>query len=53
MGMTGEYNGQDFDGITYMVCRPDNDFFPHLTPLAGLGGGGVGLGKGYGETWRG
>lgn len=33
MGMTGEYNGQDFDGITYMVCRPENDFFPDLTQV--------------------
>jgi len=30
MGMTGEYNGTNFDGISYMECRPDNDFFPDL-----------------------
>lgn len=49
MGMTGEYNGQDFDGITYMVCRPENDFFPDLTQVASVGV----LSKGHGETWKG
>ncbi|KAL6770063.1 hypothetical protein ACKKBG_A33455 [Auxenochlorella protothecoides x Auxenochlorella symbiontica] len=31
MGMTGEHNGEDFDGITYMVCRPETQFFPDLS----------------------
>jgi len=30
MGMTGNYNGTGFDGIEYMVCTPENDFFPDL-----------------------
>lgn len=33
VGMTGDYNGQDFDGLTYMVCRPENDFFPDLSKV--------------------
>lgn len=34
MGMTGDYNGTNFDGITYMECRPENDFFPDLSKAA-------------------
>ena len=30
MGMTGNHNGVGFDGVTYMECRPENDFFPDL-----------------------
>jgi LL-diaminopimelate aminotransferase len=30
MGSTGSHNGTGFDGITYMECRPENDFFPDL-----------------------
>eukprot|EP00889_Picochlorum_renovo_P003581 jgi/Picre1/30611/NNA_005972.t1 len=33
MGMTGDYNGSNFDGITYMECRPENDFFPDLSKV--------------------
>ena len=33
MGMTGDYNAGStgFDGIQYMPCSPDNDFFPDLS----------------------
>jgi LL-diaminopimelate aminotransferase len=31
MGMTGDHNGTCFDGIQYMACSPDNDFFPDLS----------------------
>ncbi|KAL6760123.1 LL-diaminopimelate aminotransferase [Haematococcus lacustris] len=31
MGMTGQHNGTGFDNIEYMVCRPENDFFPDLS----------------------
>lgn len=34
MGMTGEHNGEDFDGITYMVCRPETQFFPDLSKVS-------------------
>lgn len=30
MGSTGNFNGIGFDGITYMECRVENDFFPDL-----------------------
>ena len=33
MGMTGNYNGMGFDGIQYMTCRPENDFFPDLSKV--------------------
>lgn len=33
MGMTGDYNGSNFDGITYMECCPENDFFPDLSKV--------------------
>ncbi|CAG9466469.1 unnamed protein product [Pedinophyceae sp. YPF-701] len=29
-GNTGDYNGAGFDGIVYMDCTPENDFFPDL-----------------------
>ena len=33
MGNTGEYNeaSSNFDDLTYMACKPDNDFFPDLS----------------------
>lgn len=41
MGMTGEFNGTNYDGITYMACRPENDFFPDLSTVGGgIPGGG-------------
>ena len=33
MGMTGPHDGTGFQGITYMECRPDNDFFPDLSKV--------------------
>jgi len=33
MGMTGDHNGSNFDGITYMECRPENNFFPDLSKV--------------------
>jgi len=34
MGMTGEYKeGSGFEGVQYMVCRPENDFFPDLSKV--------------------
>uniref|UniRef100_A0A383VQ94 Aminotransferase class I/classII large domain-containing protein n=1 Tax=Tetradesmus obliquus TaxID=3088 RepID=A0A383VQ94_TETOB len=30
MGNTGTHNGTGFDGIEYMVCTPENNFFPDL-----------------------
>ena len=34
IGMTGEYKeGSGFDGVEYMVCRPDNQFFPDLSKV--------------------
>ena len=33
MGMTGDHNGVGFDGIHYMPCRPDTDFFPDLAAV--------------------
>jgi LL-diaminopimelate aminotransferase len=30
MGMTGAHDGAGFGGVSYMLCRPDNDFFPDL-----------------------
>jgi LL-diaminopimelate aminotransferase len=35
MGQTGGHNGVGFDGISYMVCRPENDFFPDLSAAKG------------------
>ena len=31
MGMTGNHNGENFDGISYLECKPENDFFPDLS----------------------
>ena len=36
MGMTGPHDGTGFQGITYMECRPDNDFFPDLSKVRGV-----------------
>ncbi|MFC2174377.1 LL-diaminopimelate aminotransferase [archaeon] len=40
MGQTGDYSQaqKHFDGITYMTCNPENDFFPDLenTPRTDL-----------------
>ena len=35
MGMTGPYkeDGTGFEGIQYMVCRPENEFFPDLSKV--------------------
>jgi len=34
MGMTGEFKeGSGYDGVNYMVCRPENDFFPDLSKV--------------------
>lgn len=33
MGMTGGHNGTGFDNIQYMVCRPENNFFPDLSKV--------------------
>ncbi len=35
MGMTGGYNASSkaFDGLEYMTCRPENDFFPDLSQV--------------------
>nr|QKY14834.1 Ll-diaminopimelate aminotransferase (DAPAT) [Polytomella parva] len=30
-GMTGQYNGTGFDGVQYMPCNPQNNFFPDLS----------------------
>lgn len=31
MGMTGGFDGEGFEGITYMKCTPETDFFPDLS----------------------
>lgn len=38
-GHTGAYNDASagFEGLEYMVCRPDNDFFPDLANTAQTG----------------
>lgn len=41
LGMTGTHNGTGFDGIEYMLCRPENDFFPDLAKVGVVGWGGV------------
>ena len=35
MGMTGEYDesSKGFGNLTYMVCRPENNFFPDLSKV--------------------
>lgn len=34
-GNTGEFNADvsGFDGVEYMVCNPDNSFFPDLSKI--------------------
>ena len=36
MGMTGEYDegSKGFGKLQYMVCRPENEFFPDLSKVA-------------------
>jgi hypothetical protein len=38
-GNTGDYNPEasGFDGLEYMVCNPENDFFPDLSKVAKTG----------------
>lgn len=38
-GNTGDYNegASGFDGLEYMVCNPENDFFPDLEKTAKTG----------------
>lgn len=33
VGMTGDYTGAGFEGIEYMVCNPQNNFFPDLSKI--------------------
>jgi hypothetical protein len=33
MGMSGGHNGTGFDGIEYMLCSADNQFFPDLSKV--------------------
>ena len=34
MGMTGQYEeGRGYGHLEYMVCRPENDFFPDLSKV--------------------
>jgi hypothetical protein len=33
LGNTGTHNGTGFDGIEYMVCTPENNFFPDLSKV--------------------
>jgi hypothetical protein len=33
MGNTGTHNGTGFEGIEYMVCTPENKFFPDLSKV--------------------
>lgn len=33
MGMTGGHDGTGFEGIQYMLCRPETDFFPDLSKV--------------------
>ena len=34
MGMTGQYEeGRGYGRLEYMVCRPENDFFPDLSKV--------------------
>lgn len=30
MGNTGAHDGTGFAGISYMVCNPENNFFPDM-----------------------
>lgn len=38
-GNTGDYNPSisGFDGMEYMVCNPDNSFFPDLSKIGKTG----------------
>jgi LL-diaminopimelate aminotransferase len=38
-GNTGEYDPDTsgFDGLQYMICNPDNDFFPDLSKIGKTG----------------
>lgn len=36
LGNTGTHNGTGFDGIEYMVCKPENNFFPDLSKVCVL-----------------
>lgn len=36
MGNTGQHNGKGFDNIEYMVCTPENNFFPDLANVSEL-----------------
>lgn len=36
MGNTGLHNGKGFDNIEYMVCTPENNFFPDLANVSRL-----------------
>ena len=58
MGMTGAHNGEGFEGIQSMTCRPDTDFFPDLSKasectfaVSSSSGGVHALGWG-GVAWR-
>ncbi len=33
IGQTGGYSDTGYEGIEYMVCRPENDFFPDLSQV--------------------
>ena len=39
MGNTGLHNGTGFDNVTYMVCNPENNFFPDLSKARRAWGG--------------
>ncbi len=41
MGMTGNHNGTQFDGVQYMACKAENNFFPDLSKVR-TGGEGIG-----------
>ena len=42
MGMSGDHNGTGFDGIEYMLCSADNDFFPDFSKVCGKKVAGMG-----------
>ena len=33
MGNTGNHNGTGFDNVQYMLCTPENNFFPDLSKV--------------------
>ena len=43
IGQTGGYSETGYDGIEYMVCRPENDFFPDLSQVTFAHYSGLGL----------